>query len=175
MRAAGTVVVRLAAAPGRAALVRVDSALEIAPPARAEGPAGLAREFLADGGRHEVEVAFELPRATDRVEVVVPLPAGLSLGREPASASREPTGLLSEWSFRIEALRGTATDTTPSIEEIDGALHLRWRRLPPGRHRQRVGLVAIAPGRYGAGPASLRTAEATTWAVTPAATVAVAP
>lgn len=165
VRGAATVLVSLAAAPGRLARVGIDGALALAPVTAPIGTVALERRIDVTAEGPSLALRWTLAREATGVELVVPLPAGVEVarlagGRARVRATEQELAWWGGPDRRPGALR-------PMIERRDGALVLRMERLNAGAHTLTLPLVASATGRFTAGGAWLRSDDPTVWAMTP--------
>ncbi|MCC7537098.1 MAG: hypothetical protein IT379_12830, partial [Deltaproteobacteria bacterium] len=162
--------VRFPASPGRAAILRVRADLRVAPPSGNVGPAGLARRFELGEQGWSLVVGFDLARDTERVELGVPMPAGVSLA---GAADRTTLSIRSSGESTWRQLDDPRAAGTPRVELDDGALRVRWRDVRRGRHELRIPLVAVSAGEFRAAPGWLHTSDDGAWGLTPEVTLRV--
>ncbi len=165
VREAGTLLVSLAASPGRLARVGIDGALALAPVTAPTGTVALERRIDVTAEGPSLALRWTLAREATGVELVVPLPAGVEVARMAGGRARvRATEQELVWWGGLD--RGPSA-LRPTIERRDGALVLRMDRLNAGAHALTLPLVASATGHFTAGGAWLRSDDPTVWSVTP--------
>lgn len=165
VRDAGVVRASFAAATGRALRVRADGALPLADVTGTTGPSGLTRALVSGADGVTLVGQFTVARTTERVELSLPLPAGMDLavpvGDRAAVAVRSAAAGLS-WS-----MMDATPDAPPVVDVRDGVAHVRFRVLNQGVHTVRLPLARVASGSFRVGAAWLRSADDREWSVTP--------
>lgn len=100
---------------------------DVAPPSSPQGDVQLDRRFEQTTRGWEARVTFELPRRAERVDLTIPLPAGLTVDQRRAER--------------------------PGLAVVDGSVRLRLEDVPRGAHTIELPLLAQAAGEFTAGPA----------------------
>ncbi len=159
----------------RALRVSVGGELAAVAPTTSLGPGALSQRIETAGGVSSLVAEFTLPAASRGVDLTIPLPAAYALAsRAGASESAQTSGgrgadrwgfdLAGSWDFY--ALDRTPSQPRPRVEQVDGALRVRFRGLLPGSHTLRVPLSTVGRGVFHAGAAWMRSDEGV-WSVAP--------
>lgn len=158
----------------RALRVSVGGELAAVAPTTSLGPGALSQRIETGGGITSLVADFTLPAASRGVDLVIPLPAAYALGARVGADLAQTAGgrgadrwgfdLAGSWDFY--ALDRTPAQPRPRVEQVDGALRVRYRALLPGRHTLRVPLSTVGRGVFHAGAAWMRSDEGV-WSVAP--------
>jgi hypothetical protein len=159
----------------RALGVAIRGELAAVAPTTSLGPGALSRRIETAGGVATLVAEFSLPAASRGVDLTLPLPAAYALatrtGTDDAQGAAGGRGA-DHWGFDLAgawdfyALDRTPSQPRPRVEQVDGAVRVRYRALLPGRHTLRLPLSVVARGRFHAAPASMRSDEGA-WSVAP--------
>ncbi|MDH5493600.1 MAG: hypothetical protein OEY14_16725, partial [Myxococcales bacterium] len=143
-------VLRIAASRGRFSQLGVRGTLPIAPPEAPRGDLEVRRRLLRRDEGWRLQLEGRLPPRTESAELSVPLPAGLTL----APSAEPPAGismLLDEEGLLLRIER-------PLEHASPGRLRRRTTRF-----QIELPLLPLAPGRFSAGPPTLRAGAS--WAI----------
>jgi hypothetical protein len=151
------ITLRLAAAAGRMAFVRVDGQVAVGAEDLPRGDVALDRRLLVTPTRTVLQVSIAVSDEGGEASLVVPIPGGLELALaagEHARISGMP-GRSFEWS----PADPRPDPRAPTIEVLADGLHVHFHELPRGTTRIELPCARIGEGHFGAGPAMVVTSS----------------